>query len=326
MKFARSLDGGKTFEPAINPSPNDPAGEQSYPFLTVAKDNRLYLSYLNLDYSITENNAGTPTVLRIVSSQDGGKTFGDSHITDKSACQCCSTVVALGPDNEVYASSRSVFTNASVEVLNETKTLYQNPERDIAVIRDITVEHSIDDGSAKIFSEPSRVGRDDWFMNACPDAGPGMAFDRNGQLHIAWFTGSETASQGQGFYYAKSNDKGMTFSKPIPIHLLSEQWIPPTTQYLVTDSNDNAWITFVNSEGLKKSTTYEEDYSYIGNGTVTLAVIDKDGNMLRNGPFASGQITKHYPFTSSSEDLTAISWIDGDDIKIAIINTQEKRM
>jgi hypothetical protein len=40
--------------------------------------------------------------LRFAKSPDGGKTFGNSYITDKSACQCFATVVAIGPDNEIY--------------------------------------------------------------------------------------------------------------------------------------------------------------------------------------------------------------------------------
>ena len=268
MRFARSLDGGNTFQPAVNPAPNDPKGEQSYPYMTVSDDNHIYISYLNLDYAKVEDNAGTPTVLRIVTSSDGGKTFAPSSIADKAACQCCATVTALGPDGELYTSSRSVFKNVSQAIDNETKTDYQNDEKQVAVIRDVTVERSLDNGSAKVFSEPSRVGRDDWFMNGCPDAGPGMAFDSKGRMHMAWFTGSETASQGQGFYYTSSDDKGTTFSKPVPIHLLSEQWIPPTTQYLTTDNYDNSWVVFVNSEGLQKSADYEETYQYEGNGTV----------------------------------------------------------
>jgi hypothetical protein len=140
---------------------------------------------------------------------------------------------------------------------------------------------------------------------------------------LAWFTGSETAPQGQGFYYTSSDDKGATFSKPVPIHLLSEQWIPPTTQYLATDSQDNSWIVFVNSEGLQKSADYEETFQYEGNGTVQLAVIDRNGNVIQNGPFASGNITKHYPYTSGINGDIAISWIDGDNVKLAFINTNK---
>ena len=62
-----------------------------------------------------------------------------------------------------------------------------------------------------------------------------------------------------------------------------------------------------------------EDFSFEGHGTVHLAIVDKDGNFIRNGNFASGDITKHYPFTTGSDELMAISWIDGDDVKLATI-------
>jgi hypothetical protein len=56
---------------------------------------------------------------------------------------------------------------------------------------------------------------------------------------------------------------------------------------LTTDAYDNSWIVFVNSEGLKKSPPYEEDFSYQGNGTVQLAIVDREGNVIRNGPLAT---------------------------------------
>jgi hypothetical protein len=321
MRFARSLDGGQTFEPSFNPAPNDPVGEQSYPYMVVSKDNDIHISYLNLDYSKEEDNSGTPTVVRIVSSHDGGQTFQPSVVADPTACQCCATVAAIGPDNEVYASSRSVFLETVQPLTNGTRTDYHSGDLDKVVIRDITVYGSTDNGQAKNFTKPFRVGNDQWYMNGCPDAGPGMEFDSQGRMHVAWFTGSETAPRGQGFYYTHSDDKGQTFSTPVPIHLISEQWIPPTTQYLVTDAQDNSWIVFVNSEGLKKSADYEETHEFEGQGFVHLAVVDRDGNILRNGPFASGDITKHYPYTSEANGRIAVSWIDGESVKLAVIDT-----
>ncbi len=52
-----------------------------------------------------------------------------------------------------------------------------------------------------------------------------------------------------------------------------------------------------------------------------LAVLDRDGNIIQNGAFASGNITKHYPYTSSVNGVIDISWIDGDDVKLAFIDT-----
>ncbi len=321
MRFTRSLDGGKTFEPARNPAPNDPRGEQSYPYMVVSSDNSIHISYLNLDYSLEENAAGTHTVVRMVSSTDAGRTFGRSAIVDPAACQCCATVAAAGPDGEVYAASRSVFVETAQDLTDDKRTDYHGTYLDKVVIRDITVARSTDGGKAQSFTEPSRVGRDDWYMNGCPDAGPGMDFDSKGRLHMAWFTGSETALRGQGFYYTSSDDRGQSFRTPVPIHLLSKQWIPPTTQYLVVDSNDNSWIFFVNSEGLKKSATYSEDYTFDGKGNVHLAIVDRDGNVLRNGAFATGDITKHYPFASGNGASIVMSWMDGKDVKIAVFDT-----
>jgi hypothetical protein len=320
IQYSRSVDGGSTFSPVVNPAPNDPKGEQSYPFLAVSADGQVYISYLNLDYDKPEDVSGTPTVLRVVSSQDGGKTFSNSAISDHSACQCCSTVVKFGPQNDVYVTSRSTFQNHSVALTNDTKTAYHSDTgQNQTIIRDITVSRSTDGPLAQNFTTPVQVGNDRWYMNGCPDAGPGFDFDKSGNMHIAWFTGSEFAPGGPGFYYTTSTDDGATFNKPIPIHLLSEQWIPPTTQYLKTDKYGNSWIVFVNSEGIKKSDTYSEDFSYEGQGTVHLAIVDKDGNFIRNGNFASGDITKHYPFTTGSDELMAISWVDGDDVKLAAI-------
>jgi hypothetical protein len=321
LQYSRSIDGGMTFTPAVNPAPNDPKGEQSYPFLAVSPDDdKVYISYLNLDYDKPDDVSGTPTVLRVVSSQDGGKTFSNSTIADHSACQCCSTVVKFGPQNDVYVTSRSTFQNNSVALTNETKTAYQSDTgQNQTIIRDITVSRSTDGPIAQNFTTPVQVGNDRWFMNGCPDAGPGFDFDKSGNMHIAWFTGSEFAPGGPGFYYTTSTDDGTAFNKPTPIHLLSEQWIPPTTQYLKTDKYGNSWVVFVNSEGLKKSDSYSEDFSFEGHGTVHLAIVDKDGNIVKNGNFASGDITKHYPFTTGSDDLMVISWMDGDDVKLASV-------
>ena len=173
LRFARSLDGGNTFEPAINPAPNDPKGEQSYPYMVVSDKNQIYISYLNLDYSKIDDPTGTPTVVRMVTSVDGGKTFDNSAIADKSACQCCATVSAINPvDGEIYTSSRSALKNGSIALNNETRTDYMNQDQELAVIRDITVEHSTDKGLAQSFSQPVQVNDDRWFMNGCPDAGP----------------------------------------------------------------------------------------------------------------------------------------------------------
>ena len=66
----------------------------------------------------------------MVTSADGGKTFDNSAIADKSACQCCATVSAINPvDSEIYTSSRSALKNGSIALNNETRTDYMNQEQ-----------------------------------------------------------------------------------------------------------------------------------------------------------------------------------------------------
>ena len=101
LQYARSIDGGSTFEHPKNPSPNDHKGEQSYPFIAVTPDDKIYISYLNLYDDLQKDVSGIPSVVRVVSSIDGGKTFSNSTIADHSACQCCATVIKFGPDKEL---------------------------------------------------------------------------------------------------------------------------------------------------------------------------------------------------------------------------------
>ena len=94
-----------------------------------------------------------PTAVRVVSSQDGGKTFSNSSIVDHSACQCCATVIKFGPDNRLYVTSRSAFQNKSLDLNdNSTKTPFLLEDgQNQTVIRDITVYHSIDNGKHSKF-------------------------------------------------------------------------------------------------------------------------------------------------------------------------------
>ena len=98
----------------------------------------------------------------------------------------------------LYVTSRSTFQNNSVALTNETKTAFQSDSgQNQTIIRDITVSRSTDGPIAQNFTTPVQVGNDRWFMNGCPDAGPGFDFDKSGNIHIAWFTGSEFAPRDQ---------------------------------------------------------------------------------------------------------------------------------
>lgn len=318
IHFSRSIDGGNSFEPTINKISNDPGQEQNFADMVVSKNNKIYISYLGQNYFLNDTFEGMDSTMRVVSSGDGGKTFENSVIVDNDSCSCCQTTMTLGPDDQAYVSWRHTYKvnpvalNSTDEKTNPFAYRDQSWANPNLIVRDIVVSKTTDNGDIKSFSAPVKFHDDNWLMNGCPDAGPGMAFDAKGRLHVAWFTGSDKALQGPGYYYAYSDDKGQTFSKPLPLHLLSEKWIVPTSLSLTVDDNNYVWVTFVNDEQV-----YDKDYNAINSGNVHLSVLDDKSNLIWNGAFAKGHIVKHYPLVSAGNQMVSLSWIDGNDVKLA---------
>jgi hypothetical protein len=175
--------------------------------------------------------------------------------------------------------------------------------------------HTIDDAEGNSFSTESKVSDDKWYLNGCLDAGPSMAFDSQGRLHVAWFTGSETASEGLGYYYAYSDDKSRTFSKAVPL-LTDKEFIPPTMVSLSVDSSDRVWIAFAdqrNSEIVRYSAIDEDNP-----GRVHLVVIDKNQKVLFNDSIAGGAI--HEFVDVSAGDTAYVAWKDKDEARFATVS------
>ena len=59
-----------------------------------------------------------------------------------------------------------------------------------------------------------RVADDDWKTDACPHHGPSIAVSGSGKFHVAWFTqGTKRA----GVFYANSSNQGISYSNPVRI-------------------------------------------------------------------------------------------------------------
>ncbi|WP_148685909.1 sialidase family protein [Candidatus Nitrosocosmicus hydrocola] len=327
LRVSRSLDGGNSFSPAVNPVTGYKS-EKAFFDLSVTGNQTLYLSFLD---SLT-NESDTrviqyPSSFKLVKSVDGGKTFDLPSTLDNQNCVCCQTVSTVGPDGEIYFSWRDSqyerdiipvdpnnpynygFSNGSLQDDFD----YENYE----TIRDIVVRHTDDNGSGKKFSPITKVTKDKWYMAGCPDAGPGIAFDSLGRLHVAWFTGSKTASDGIGYYYAYSSDQGKTFSDAIPL-LTDKEFIPPTQVSLGVDNNDNIWITFADqrSQDVVRYSEIKEDHQ----GKVHLSVINKNHQIAYNNPLIEGQIHEIVDLAmSNNDDKSFIGYRDGDSAKIAVV-------
>jgi hypothetical protein len=128
----------------------------------------------------------------IARSTDGGKSFTPRVRVDTGeACPCCRTALASGKDGALYMAWRHVHPGN---------------------IRDVVVSKSTDHGAT--WSDLMRVHADDWKFDGCPHAGPSMAVDSSGAIHIAWWTGKEGNA---GVFYARSGNGAKTFDTPIPL-------------------------------------------------------------------------------------------------------------
>lgn len=325
LRFSKSMDGGKTFSPAVNPVIGLKSINVFFDLVRTGNDT-LYLSFL----SALPNESGTPIIgypasYAMVKSLDGGKTFGSPITLDKQSCVCCQTSSTVGPDGEIYFAWR--------DLQHESDLIPVNPENpynygfangslfedfnydDYEAIRDIKVMHTIDNAQGIKFSPVYAVSEDNWYINGCPDAGPGMAFDSNGVLHVAWFTGSKTADNGLGYYYAYSVDKGATFSKPIPL-LTDKEFVPPTEVSLDIDKNDNVWITFIDQQSTDILRYSKIDFGFPSK--MHLSVIDENHQIVFNGPIIEGGIGEMTDI-AVGKDKAFIAYRDGDDAKISTL-------
>lgn len=220
LRLVKSTDDGKTWAAPVTVTDGDEAfGAHSFHALHVAHDGTVYASWLGTPPR-TEKvvaNAGPPIHLAshqksdtgvhsqhmpsagalvtgswIARSTDGGKTFSPRVRVDAGeACPCCRTALASGKDGALYMAWRHVHAGN---------------------IRDVVVAKSTDRGAT--WGELVRVHADDWKFDGCPHAGPSMAVDSAGAIHIAWWTGKDGAA---GVYYAKSTDGAKTFHAPIAL-------------------------------------------------------------------------------------------------------------
>jgi hypothetical protein len=67
---------------------------------------------------------------------------------------------------------------------------------------------------AATWSEVVRLTDDDWRIDACPEHGGAIAVGGDGRYHVAWFT---QGAKRQGLFYAWSDDRGRSTSKPMRI-------------------------------------------------------------------------------------------------------------
>lgn len=220
LRLTSSRDSGRTWSAPVTVNDRAVFGSHSFDALHVAPDGTIFVAWLGKsdlagdtqmsDMPDMPDMAGMhdmksmqgmqgmkgmsheASTTWITSSTDGGSTWTPRVRVDAGeACPCCRGSLASTPDGTLYMAWRHIYPGS---------------------IRDIVLARSTDRGQT--WSDASRVHEDNWEFDACPHAGPAIAAESNGVVHVAWWTGKEGEA---GVYYAQTRDGGETFSKPVPM-------------------------------------------------------------------------------------------------------------
>jgi hypothetical protein len=291
LRFVASADGGASFVPAI--TVNDDAGglpaSHTFHDLGAGPDGHLYASWIDSRVRARlEAEAGAGGVggsghaahglvlpgpeIRVARSADDGRSFGPSVVVADGACPCCRTSVAAAADGRVWVAWR---------------TVYAGDIRDIAVARS-------DDGGLT-FGPPVRVHVDGWHITGCPHAGPALAVDGAGRLHVAWYTG---AASGPGVYHAVSTDAGRSFGTRHEI--LVGPWVPPSRVQLATDPAGGVWAAWEDGTGDEP--------------VVRLARLEAGG---RAGPIVATHGGRA-PALAAGPAGPVLAWLDGEAVRVRV--------
>lgn len=176
--YTRSADGGATWQPAL-PLVTDTAGyDQRYFDLSPLPSGKVAAVWLDN----RKDHLREGSTLYIATS--GAEGFERARPLVQTVCQCCRTSLYTDPQGGLHVAFR--------DIIHDT-------------VRDMVHIWSKDGGET--FTQPVRISADNWAVNGCPHTGPTMTSNRHG-LHFAWFT----MGGGQGVFYGKSLNNGITFS------------------------------------------------------------------------------------------------------------------
>ncbi len=200
IRFARSVDGGRTWTAAVTLNDDTAAaggagGGHLFHGAAWSGDSGLVVAWMdtrrpasNVRAAVMHEHPGVDdepdATVYIAGSTDLGATWATSNRAAwGAACPCCRVSLARGPDGTVRATWRQHFPGN---------------------VRDVVV--------APLTGDPRRVHDDGWVYPGCPHTGPAVAVDGAARTHVAWFTGREGAA---GVFYARGDDSA--FGAPVAL-------------------------------------------------------------------------------------------------------------
>jgi len=179
IRFSRSLDGGRSFEPVRTINDDGLATGHRFETLIVDALGNVYLAWIDKRDLVAAKEAGESyagAAVYYAVSTDHGQTFAANREVSSHSCECCRIAATETAGGDVALFYRAIFGDN---------------------IRD----HAFAAVDPEGVSLPMRrATHDNWFIEGCPHHGPALASAGDDAFDLAWFTGGDNRS---GVYYAR---------------------------------------------------------------------------------------------------------------------------
>jgi hypothetical protein len=167
--FARSVDGGKSFEAPLVVHRDRAEITHRFDALHVSPNGKITVAWVDKRDLITSKEKGKPydgAAIYYAVSNNQGKSFEPEQKLADSSCECCRIAITNKPDATVAVLWRHVFAGS---------------ERDHAM-----VEIGTDMTTPKIV----RASYGHWQIDGCPHHGAALAYGQGFGYHLAYFDGA----------------------------------------------------------------------------------------------------------------------------------------
>jgi hypothetical protein len=183
LLLSTSRDAGASFGPPLVVA-GAAVRSRDFSSLAAGVDGALLVAWLE--------NAGPRAHARVARVDAEAGRVSDERVLEESACVCCRTALAAGPEGAAAVLWRG--------------------ER-AGNLRDMYWARSSDGG--RHFAAPARVHADGWALDACPHRGGALAFYASGRAVAAWYTEGE---RGEPSLRLATADPGAEFRAPRELH------------------------------------------------------------------------------------------------------------
>lgn len=270
LKFARSMNFGRSFLPSIKVNDDTEKSYHSFQTMEVSQDGTIYVAWL--DGRGKESNLPGTSSLYIARSSNQGASFEKNIKVASDVCPCCRPALTFDDSGNVYIAWRHVDKNNN---------------------RVMVVSSSDDKGQT--WSEKVLVTQKGWKVNGCPHSGASMEY-QGGKLFISWYSGAGNRAALKG---SVSVDKGKSFQYLGEVQGKVLDANHPDIQMI----NGNAWIIF---QG--RDPESNDGWGVIRPWLIKIAN-DGTSSAPRQVPFLGGSVAYPYLFAGSGGRIYA-TWTE----------------